>query len=127
MTSWDIDPAGIEEVLKRVSAAAKPLDAAFKTFTSGIQSGISATGVAPCTVANPQGQTGSDIVEAALATWAASASKQGEAIVGRFESAGYGCVEAAKQYLKGDEAMARHAQQQAAAGTFKPVFTRTKN
>jgi len=127
MTSWDIDPAGVDDVLKKVSAAAKPLDGAFKTFSSGIQSGISATGASGCTVANPQGQTGSPIVEAALAKWATSASKQGEAITGRFASAGYGCVEAVTQYLKGDEAMARDAQRQAAAGTFKPVFTHPKN
>jgi hypothetical protein len=123
VASWDIDPAGVQHVLQQVASAAKPLDEAFKTFSSGVDSAVSGTGVGACTATNPTGQTGSPIVQAALAKWAESAADQGKAIVARIEAAGGGAADATRQYLAGDTEMAATAQRQAAAGTFQAVTT----
>lgn len=115
MTSWDIDPYGVAGVLRKVDAAATPLQQHSGAFGTSLQGAYQGTTPQACTAANPSGLGGSPIVADALARFgnhAATVVLPG--IAHHYERVRDGAVKATEAYLRGDETMAANAQRYAA-------------
>ena len=103
MAKWNIDPAGVSDVVKRTGERAK----GFETATTSIGTAISEAATA----------SGSEIVAGALAGFAEHVGPPITAVVQRTGRILTGAVDATKAYLDGDLEMAATAQANAAAPT----------
>ncbi|MCW2916410.1 MAG: hypothetical protein JWN52_4478 [Actinomycetia bacterium] len=111
MTGWDIDAYGVRSVLRKVDAAAKPLEQHANAFGTHLQAAYEGSTAKPSTAANPSGMTGSPIVAAALARFSDHAAHVVlPSIASHYERVRNGAIKATEAYLRGDEQMAANAQ-----------------
>ncbi|MGY1773870.1 DUF6507 family protein [Blastococcus sp. SYSU D00813] len=101
MTSWDIDPAGVQGVLARTTDVAAGFDPALQSMSSAIEGAATAGASGP--------------VASALSGFATALSADVEFVYGRTSSAVQGCVGAVNAYSAGDLEMAATAQANATA------------
>lgn len=101
MVSWEVDPSGVADVVRRAGEVA-----------SGFRGDFAGAGAALQAVA---GQTDSLLVNQALADYAGSQQDDMTAIFDRSASAIRGATQAATAYVQGDQEMAVNAQRNAAA------------
>src|SRR5688500_7944894 len=101
MSSWDIDPAGVQGVLARTREVATGFDTALRSMSSSVQGAASAGASGP--------------VGAALAEFASSVTADVQAVFARTQAAMDGCAGAVNAYVAGDLEMAANAQASAAA------------
>ncbi len=101
MSSWDIDPAGVQGVLARTGEVASGFDTALRTLSSSVQGAANASASGP--------------VGSALAEFATSVTADVQAVFGRTQAAMTGCAGAVNAYVAGDLEMAANAQSSAAA------------
>ena len=101
MSTWDIDPAGVQGVLTRADDAASGFDAALTSMSGGMEGAATAADSQP--------------VGAALSAFAESVGTDVEFVFRRTQAAVTGCVGAVNAYVAGDLQMAANAQASAAA------------
>jgi hypothetical protein len=114
MTSWDIDPYGVESVVRKTDAAATNLEGHAKAFGTHMETAF--TGVSPvsaCTATDPNGRLGSPIVADALSRFSEQAANVVlPGIFSHYGNVRNAAVQATEAYLRGDEQMAANAQRQ---------------
>ena len=101
MSSWDIDPAGVQGVLARTTDVAAGFDPALTSMSSALEGAATAAASGP--------------VASALNGYATALGADVEFVFGRTTSAVQGCVGAVNAYVAGDLEMAAHAQANATA------------
>lgn len=101
MTSWDIQPTGVQGVLTRTETVATEFDAQLQDLAAALEGGAS--------------NASSDIIAGAVEGFAASAKADIEFVLARTGSAMQGAVDATTAYVNGDLEMASNAQAGAAA------------
>jgi uncharacterized protein DUF6507 len=101
VSTWDIDPAGVQAVLTRTTDAAAGFDSALKSLSSSVEGAAA--------------QSASGPVASALSGFAGAMSADVQAVFQRSQAAVTGCVNAVNAYVAGDLEMAAHAQASASA------------
>ena len=101
MSSWDIDPAGVQGVLGRTTDVAAGFDPALTSMSSALEGAAQAGASGP--------------VATALSGFVTALSGDVEFVYGRTTSAVQGCVGAVNAYVAGDLEMAATAQANATA------------
>ena len=101
MSTWDIDPVGVQGVLNRTTDAAAGFDSALTSLSSSIEGAAT--------------QSASGPVASALSGFAGVMSSDIQFVFQRSQAAVTGCVNAVNAYAAGDLEMAAHAQASASA------------
>jgi hypothetical protein len=103
MSTWDIDPSGVQGVLARTGEVATGFDGALTTMASALEGAATASDSGP--------------VSAALSEFVGSVTADVRAVFSRTQAAMNGCAGAVNAYVAGDLEMAANAQ---AAATGAP-------
>ncbi len=96
MSTWDIDPSGVQGVLARTGEVATGFDTALTTLSSSVEGAATASDSGP--------------VSGALAAFADSLTADVQAVFSRTQAAVNGCAGAVNAYVAGDLEMAANAQ-----------------
>lgn len=99
MSSWDIQPNGVNSVVQKTSGVAKDFEGEAKAYASALENAVNAGG--------------SQIVAEAVQGFATHHQNTFQNIVDRTVRVLTGAVDATKAYLEGDMTMAAEAQKNA--------------